>query len=152
MTDAVNHTVVLVDDMPEIRKILRLILEHAGPFAIVGEGGDGNEAVALAGDLQPDLLVMDVEMRGGPSGWEALPRIRECAPATAVVILSGSAHDPLQGQREVLADGVLEKGLPPQELNDALLEIVRRPRNVADVQDAAAPVRLSTTTVAAPAG
>jgi signal transduction histidine kinase len=68
---------------------------------------------------------MDVEMRGGPSGWEALPRIRESSPRTAVVILSGSATDPLQGHREVMADAVLEKGMPPQELNDALLAIVQ---------------------------
>jgi signal transduction histidine kinase len=120
----VTHTVVLVDDMPEIRKILRLILEHAGPFLVVGEGRDGAEAAALAAELQPDLLVMDVEMRGGPSGWEVLPRIRECSPRTKVVILSGSANDPMQGQRSVLADAVLEKGMAPQELNDALVEIV----------------------------
>jgi signal transduction histidine kinase len=137
----VNHTVVLVDDVPEIRKILRLILEHAGPFEIVGEGRDGNEATALAAELRPDLLVMDVEMRGGPSGWEALPRIRECSPQTAVVILSGSATDPLQGHREVMADAVLEKGMAPQELNDALLEIVQRahPNRSVAPEPAAAP-------------
>ena len=124
-----THTVVLVDDVAEIRTILRLILEHAGPFEVVGEGRDGHEAAALAADLRPDLLVMDVEMRGGPSGWEALPRIREVSPHTAVVILSGSAADPLQKDREVMADAVLEKGLPPQELNDALLAIVQRDRS-----------------------
>ncbi|HUP84352.1 MAG TPA: ATP-binding protein [Acidimicrobiales bacterium] len=122
-----NHRVVLVDDVPEIRQVLRLILEHAGPFEIVGEGSNGSEAVVLVGELQPDLLVMDVEMRGGPSGWEVLPQIREAAPRTAVVILSGSAIDPLGSERAGLADAVLEKGLPPQELNDALQELLRDP-------------------------
>jgi signal transduction histidine kinase len=114
--------------MPEIRKILRLILEHAGPWEVVGEGCDGNEAAALAASLRPDLVVMDVEMRGGPSGWEVLPKIREVSPDSAVVILSGSAVDPMRGPRDVPADAVLEKGLAPQELNDALLAVVRAPR------------------------
>ena len=122
-----NYRVVLVDDVPEIRQILRLILEHAGPFEIVGEGSNGNDALRLAADLQPDLLVMDVEMRAGPTGWEALPGIRESSPATAVVILSGSAADPMRTEREYMADGVLEKGLSPQELNRALLDILGQP-------------------------
>ena len=122
-----THRVVLVDDVAEIRQILRLILEHAGPFEVVGEGANGHDAVRLAADLRPDLLVMDVEMRGGPSGWEVLPEIRDASPATAVVILSGSAVDPMHGERVSMADGVLEKGLPPQELNDALLAILGNP-------------------------
>jgi signal transduction histidine kinase len=152
----VSHTVVLVDDMPELRKFLRLILEHAGPFEIVGEGCDGNEAAALVAEHQPDLLVMDVEMRGGPSGWEVLPRIRETAPNTAVVILSGSAADPLQGQRAVLADAVLEKGLAPAELNDALLAVLRTPpserRSAARQDDAGVEASATTATPAMPTG
>ena len=123
-----RHRVVLVDDVPEIRQILRLILEHAGPFEVVGEGCDGNDAVRLAADLAPDLIVMDVAMRGGPSGWQALPEIRKVAPGTAVVILSGSAADTNRGEGDAQADGVLEKGLPPQELHDALLAILGDPR------------------------
>lgn len=130
---------VLVDDVPEIRQILRLILEHAGPFEVVGEGCNGHDAIRLAGELRPDLLVMDVEMRGGPSGWQVLPDIRATSPATAVVILSGSAADPMRSEREVMADGVLEKGLPPQELNDALLAILVNAANAA--RPAVAPVR-----------
>ena len=126
-----KHRVVLVDDMPEIRQILRLILEHAGPFEIVGEGGNGHDAVRLADELQPDLIVMDVEMRGGPTGWQVLPDLRRTSPGTAVVILSGSAADPMGTEREAMADGVLEKGLPPQELNDALLAILGEPRRPA---------------------
>jgi signal transduction histidine kinase len=146
----VNHTVVLVDDMPEIRKILRLILEHAGPFEVVGEGCDGNEAVALATQLQPDLLVMDVEMRGGPSGWDVLPSIRESSPRTAVVILSGSASDPEQSTRGAAADAVLEKGLPPQELNDALLAVVRGPRVTAGAGGDATGVEGAATATSSP--
>ncbi len=119
-----RYSVVLVDDLPELRQILRLILEHGGPFKIVGEGSNGDEAVALAADLHPDLLVMDVEMPGGPTGWEALPRIREVAPETRVVILSGSPVDPHTPKVPALASAVFEKGMPPKELNAALLEVL----------------------------
>lgn len=129
-----TYRVVLVDDVPEIRQILRLILEHAGPFEVVGEGRNGRDALQLAAELTPDLLVMDVEMRDGPTGWEVLPEIRETSPATAVVILSGSAADPMRTEREYMADGVLEKGLPPQELNDALLEILGQPARPRDAR------------------
>ena len=117
-------TIVLVDDLAELRRILRLILEHGGPFRVVGEGATGEEAVALAAEHHPDLLLMDVEMPGGPSGWHVLPRIREVAPETAVVILSGSRADPAAGPARELAAAVLEKGLPPNELNAALLAVL----------------------------
>ena len=133
-----NHRVVLVDDVAEIRQILRLILEHAGPFEVVGEGSNGHDALRLADELQPDLIVMDVEMRGGPSGWQVLPDLRRSAPDTAVVILSGSAADPMRTEGEAMADGVLEKGLPPQELNDALLAILGEPRRPAGATAATA--------------
>ena len=134
-----KHRVVLVDDVPEIRQILRLILEHAGPFEIVGEGANGHDAVRLAGELQPDLIVMDVEMRGGPTGWQVLPDLRTSSPGTAVVILSGSAADPMRTEREAMADGVLEKGLAPQELNDALLAILGAPTSGPTPTPTAAP-------------
>ena len=135
-----TYRVVLVDDVPEIRQILRLILEHAGPFEVVGEGCNGHDALQLAGDLQPDLIVIDVEMRGGPTGWQVLPDLRRASPGTAVVILSGSAADPMRIEREAMADGVLEKGLPPQELNDALLAILGDPRRATAAPIAAEPV------------
>ncbi|HVF31435.1 MAG TPA: hybrid sensor histidine kinase/response regulator [Acidimicrobiales bacterium] len=119
-----KRTVVLVDDLAELRQILRLVLEHGGPFRVVGEGASGEDAVALAADLHPDLLLLDVEMPGGPSGWAVLPRIREVAPETVVVVLSGSRADPAADVTGGLAAAVLEKGMPPRELNAALVDLL----------------------------
>lgn len=119
-----RRSVVVVDDLAELRQILRLILEHGGPFRVVAEGCNGEEAVAMAAEHHPDLLLMDVEMPGGPSGWEVLPRLREVAPETLVVILSGSRADRHPPEWSSLAAAVLEKGLPPKELNAALLEVL----------------------------
>lgn len=118
-----RRTVVVVDDLAELRQILRLILEHGGPFRVVAEGRNGHDAVALAAEHHPDLLLMDVEMPGGPSGWEVLAQIAEVAPETVTVILSGS-----RGQRRPEGGpepaAVLEKGLPPRELNAALIALL----------------------------
>ena len=119
-----RRSVVIVDDLPELRQILRLILEHGGPFRVVAEGRDGEEAVALAAEHHPDLLLVDVEMPGGPSGWDVLPRVREVAPETRVVILSGSRGDDRPSGSSSLAAAVLEKGLSPTDLNAALLRVL----------------------------
>lgn len=119
-----RRSVVIVDDLAELRQILRLILEHGGPFRVVGEGRDGEEAVALAAEHHPDLLLIDVEMPGGPSGWDVLPRVRDVAPETRVVILSGSRGDDRPSASSSLAAAVLEKGLSPTDLNAALLRVL----------------------------
>lgn len=118
-----RRSVVIVDDLAELRQILRLILEHGGPFRVVAEGRNGHEAVALAAEHHPDLLLMDVEMPGGPSGWEVMAQVADVAPETLIVILSGSRGErPPEGGPAPAA--VLEKGLPPKELNAALVALV----------------------------
>jgi signal transduction histidine kinase len=118
-------SVVVVDDLADLRKVLRLILEHGGPYKVVGEGASGEDAVALAADLHPDVLLMDVEMPGGSSGWDVLPRINEVAPETAVVILSGSRGEvPGPGGGGGRTAAVLEKGLGPDELHAALRTVL----------------------------
>jgi signal transduction histidine kinase len=130
-----RRTVVVVDDLAELRQIMRLMLEHGGPFTVVGEGANGHEAVSLAEALQPDLLLMDVQMPGGPSGWQVLPEIRQRAPRTAVVILTGSRADPEAPRGDGLAAAVLEKGLPPTDLNARLLAILGLDGHAAETID-----------------
>jgi two-component system, NarL family, response regulator DegU len=77
---------LLVDDHKLLRQGLRRAVEEAG-FDVVGEAGDGAEAVRLAVELQPDLVLMDVTM---PvlDGIEATRRLRNSAPEARVVILT----------------------------------------------------------------
>src|SRR5436305_11671983 len=79
--------VLLVDDLPDIRLVMRLLLEADGRAEVVGEASDGAEAVRLAGELRPDAVVLDLRMPG-MDGVSALPRIRDAAPASVVVALS----------------------------------------------------------------
>ena len=82
--------ILLVDDHPLVRDGLRARLESAPHLHVVGEAGSGEEALAQAGECQPDLVLMDVNMRGG-SGIEATARLTELHPGVNVLILS--MHD-----------------------------------------------------------
>lgn len=79
--------VLLVDDHAMVRDGLSALLADAPDIVPVGGAGDGLEAVQRAGELHPDVVVMDVAMPG-LDGIEAARRIREARPETAVVILT----------------------------------------------------------------
>ena len=78
---------MLVDDEPDIVYLARTLFERDGRFDIVGEASDGEQAVRLAQQLQPEAVLLDILMPG-MDGWEALPLIRRVAPGTAVVVVS----------------------------------------------------------------
>ena len=80
-------SIVLADDHPVVRRGMRTILETEREFTVVGEAGDGREAVRLVERLQPNVLVLDL-MMPTLNGVEALRIIRQRAPRTRVVILS----------------------------------------------------------------
>jgi DNA-binding NarL/FixJ family response regulator len=86
--------VVLVDDVPEVRRLVRTALRFRGGFEVVGEAGDGGEAVRQAGDLRPDLMVLDL---GLPdiAGRDVLTQVRAQSPATRIVVFSGGS-DPME--------------------------------------------------------
>jgi CheY-like chemotaxis protein len=86
--------VLLVDDLPDIRLVMRLLLEADGRAEVVGEAADGAEAVRLARDLHPDAVVLDLRMPG-MDGVAALPLIRDAAPGTVVVALSALPVGPM---------------------------------------------------------
>ena len=83
---------VLADDHVLVRQGIRAFLETEDDFAIVGEAGNGEEAVTLCADKRPDVALLDMVMpRGG--GLEATKGIKSKSPNTAVVILSSFDDD-----------------------------------------------------------
>ena len=84
--------VVVADDSPEVRLLLRVVLEDDDEFRIEGEATDGEEAVDLAAALHPDLLLLDLSMPK-MDGHQALPLILQASPETRVVVLSAFPAD-----------------------------------------------------------
>ncbi len=111
--------VLAVDDQASFRQVLRRLVEATASLRSVGEADSGEEAVALAAELEPDLVVMDVRMPG-IGGIEAARRIKELRPATLVLLVSTTHPDHLPGAvDESGADGILSKGeLRPHVLDE----------------------------------
>jgi NarL family two-component system response regulator YdfI len=83
---------LIVDDHPVVREGLRAILETAPDLSLVGEAGDGAEAVRLAEELAPDVVLMDLRMPG-VGGIEAIQQIKTRQPGVEVVILTTYEED-----------------------------------------------------------
>ncbi len=117
--------IMLVDDSAEFAETARAVLAADERIEVVGVAADGVEAVTLAEELQPDLVLMDVEMpRVG--GVEATRAIRDCCPTSLVVMLTGRHEraDEL-GSGEAGAIGFLHKEqLASPRLADELLALV----------------------------
>lgn len=113
-------TVLVVDDVVAIRLLVRTVLEPE--FTVVGEAGDGDDAITQARALQPDLVVLDLNMPRH-DGLEALVAIREACVQTRVVVLSGLDPQLIGDKARALgAVGVVDKSEPLAALRGALLE------------------------------
>lgn len=112
--------IVLADDHVLVRKGIRAMLESDEEMEVVGEAGNGQEALEAARTLKPDILVLDIRMPQ-MDGLEAAARVREYAPGTKAVILS--MHDSEEYVLEALnadAYGYLLKDTDKEEFLKAL--------------------------------
>jgi two-component system response regulator DegU len=125
MTDETNPIrVLLADDHRMLREGLRRTLEGEG-FAVVAEAEDGNEAVRLALDVEPDVIVMDVTMPN-VDGFEATRELREKRPESRIVMLTmHSDQDIVASAIRAGASGYLTKDCSTDELVNAITEIAR---------------------------
>lgn len=123
MSDRKHWRVLVADDSPCIRRLVRAILEGRPEFEIVGEAADGNEAIDLTRTARPDLVILDIVMPDS-DGIAALPLILAAAPAARVLVYS-SLEDEATRERALAAGaaGYVEKGGPPDHLIRALQEI-----------------------------
>jgi two-component system response regulator ResD len=120
-----GRTVLVVDDEPTIAEIVARYLERAGYETATA--GDGLEALRLAADRRPDLIVLDV-MLPGLGGLEVLRRLGEAdGPRTPVILLTakGEQDDKLMGLRDG-ADDYVVKPFSPRELVARVDAVLRR--------------------------
>jgi DNA-binding NarL/FixJ family response regulator len=112
--------VLIVDDVPEVRRLVKTALRFRGLFSVVGEAASGAEATARAAELRPDIVVLDI---GLPdiAGQDVLTQIREQVPTTKVVVFSGTEP----GESAGIAANVDGYALKDTQL-DYLVELLER--------------------------
>lgn len=125
--------ILIADDHAVLREGMRNLLEREKDFEVVGEAGDGEEAVRLGSELKPDLVIMDIVMPK-LSGIEATKLIKQASPSTAVLVLT--AYNDIRyiiGLLEAGACGYLLKSARSNEIVGA----IRTVRSGESVLDAA---------------
>ena len=119
--------VLIVDDVPEMRLLLRMAIDRHGGFEVVGEASDGREAIDLARDEQPDLILLDLAMPV-MDGLQAIPRVYEVSSGSRILVLSAFASDVMADQAiSLCAMGFIEKGRSAKEIMQALETVYAAP-------------------------
>jgi DNA-binding NarL/FixJ family response regulator len=125
-------TILLVDDHSLVRKGFRRMLEDESDLNVVGEAGNGDDAIKLAKSLKPQVVVMDCALPG-TSGLNATKKILEELPDTAILMLSMHSEDTLVKQ-------ALDAGARGYVLKSAVdLELAAAIRSVAAGEQVLAP-------------
>jgi DNA-binding NarL/FixJ family response regulator len=115
-------TILVADDNPRLRALIRRILAREHNLQVVGEVGDGAEAIRLAHEFQPDIVLLDIIMPQ-VSGLEALQRIKAEHPDTKIIIMTVHTEDAYRRAAEASgADAFLLK----KTLMSFLLPTIRR--------------------------
>ncbi|MET8573050.1 response regulator transcription factor [Streptomyces sp. NPDC004783] len=120
MTEHAVISLLVVDDHPVVRDGLRGMFESAPGFAVLGEASNGVDAVALAAELDPDVVLMDLRMPGG-GGVEAIAELtRRRARAKVLVLTTYDTDSDTLPAIEAGATGYLLKDAPRDELFTAV--------------------------------
>jgi two-component system nitrate/nitrite response regulator NarL len=118
--------ILVAEDDESFLETISLLLEQDGRFVVAGRARNGREAVALAGEVAPDAVVLDIEM---PvlDGVEATRRLREAAPDLPIVAVSGHDYEERVLEiRQAGADDYVRKARLAEELPRALAALLAR--------------------------
>lgn len=132
-------SIVLADDHPVVRRGLRSLFEEQDDMEVVGEAADVEEVVRKVNAFQPDVLILDLGMPGGPT-VDAIPKLRERSAGTQILILTMSS-DPAEARAALRAgaSGFMLK----QENQEALTDATRHVAAGGTYVDPAVGVRLA---------
>lgn len=116
---------MLCDDVEEVRSALRDVLASDPSIVVVGEADNGRDCLHVVGQLDPDIVVIDLSMPE-MSGFEAIPALVRDAPRTGIIAISGLGAD---GMRDAViglgADRFLEKESAADQLAAVVSELAR---------------------------
>jgi DNA-binding NarL/FixJ family response regulator len=121
----VSTRILIVDDLPEMRKLIRTYIEEETDFCVCGEAIDGLDAIDKAQNLKPDLIILDASMPR-MNGIEAAPKLKKLLPETPIILFT--FHEGMMrgfDTREVGVDAAVTKAngmFPLKESVKALIE------------------------------
>lgn len=125
-------TVLLVDDHPMIRQGLRNLLGDVPDFQVIGEAGDGLEAIRKIELTKPDVMVIDM-MMPNLNGLEVLMQIKKLSPATRTIVFSMQSAEPYVVEAlRAGAAGYILKDAGPGELVDAIHSVLQGNRYLSE--------------------
>lgn len=121
-------TVMLVDDHDLVRTGIKRLLEDIDTIKIVGEASSGEQALIMARELKPQVMLMDVKMPG-IGGLEATRRLHAAQPQTKIIVVTSCTEDPFPSRLlKAGAAGYLTKGAGIEEMVLAINSVARGQR------------------------
>jgi two-component system nitrate/nitrite response regulator NarL len=152
MNPTESQTILIVDDHPLFRKGVLQLIQAAPEFRFVGEAASGHEGIVLARRLQPDMILLDLNMKD-MNGVEVLKTLKDDGLDSRIIMLtvSDQAED-LMAALQAGADGYLLKDMEPEDLMQQLGEAARGRITISDrltqllvtsLRDKARPTNLS---------
>ena len=122
MTVKNMHTIILADDHPLLRKGLKDIIETDEHFRVIGESGNGEEALRLITQLRPDIAVLDIDMPG-MNGLEIAAQLERLGASTRIIILT-------MHEKENMLHRALDVGVMGYLLKDSVITEIRQALSV----------------------
>ena len=136
---AASIAVLICDDNAAFRGMVRELVKLRPSLLVVGEAADGNEAIAQAARLQPDVILLDLAMPGR-TGLDSLLELRQVVPAAKMIVLSGFSEASVAAN--VIALGAVRylcKGANADAINDAIEEVAAEGTTSTQLTPGAAP-------------
>lgn len=121
--------ILLVDDHVLIRKGIALLLDHYDDVTVVGEASDGEEAIQLAYQLEPDVILMDISIPGGLDGFTAAKEIKQKLPHIKIIFLT--MHNEIAYIEQAIAlqaDGYILKNSQGGVMYEAIYKVYHNER------------------------
>jgi DNA-binding NarL/FixJ family response regulator len=121
--------ILLVDDNPTFLRIAARFLASQDWIEVLGNARDGDEALALAPSLQPDVILLDLNMPG-LGGLETIPGLRRLVPDARIIALSLLDTD---GYRQAALDAGADSFVAKSSMNEDLIPVIREPEDIEDL-------------------
>jgi DNA-binding NarL/FixJ family response regulator len=116
--------ILIVDDHDLVRAGIRALLEQDSRFEVIGETGDGQDAIRMVSAKQPDVVLMDVHLPGGLGGLDATEAIvKDCPSASVIVLTQYENREYIRRALRIGARGYLLKRSVAAQLKEAILAV-----------------------------